>query len=642
MACTNVNVINKRKGIEKMGVDKQCLKKIIIFTGVISLVFTGCGSLPDDSVPETDLRIIAENEQTVDREGDESEVKETESETLDETYETEYNLTDTQRNSMNMLNYLTVLTKEIASSKNSKLYLEEAYSSIVTNMLPEAVDDRTLGELGALLDTLENYRMAAVKRERLEYMYEQNKSQALRDAVPNPLGLLSTVESFNLASLVASVSYMAVDSITSYQTSSAQADLEYLQDGWALDDEEAETLHNQRSDMFEYMVRTVNENQLPGKLSLTEDTVDSFVSWENNPNVVSRIRFFESNESTYKAFGGYWLALSESYYENGDYKKCLSAIEEYENLKINIFRKDYDYAEVLPLAIVSAENVLSTSEYVLFAEEYIEKIITNTEIAQWSLRYFAAQTYVDLYAKTNNDRYLEEAYNIVLDNVNSLILKQQDMNETFLNEIVEIEAADGISLKQKEEIEDYNEMIEKQRETELAPVYGPLELNCDLLFSLAEQIGISEDEKEQIMQIMHKNEEPLFLVEAIDNLYKFEADKIDETQIEIEFSGDELTVPVKYVSDNTKIQVVIKKDGTTKVIEDWIVDEVIRKDSLDTFKAVYTSETASDYEYTDNMQISIEISVKPDSEAQILKFEYGTELEERWWIIPDQMQYQRR
>ena len=348
---------------------KGYLGKTVIFTGIISLALASCGSPNKVPVVKQETETMLENSDTSKKNGDsdvndfatekiESEVsKESENMESEMPKETEYELTDTQRNSMNMLNYLTVLTQEINSSKNSKLYLEEAYSSIVTNTLPEAVDDRTLGELGVLLDTLENYRMAAVKRERLEYIYEQNKAQAIRDAVPNPLGLLSSVQSSSLSSIVMSVSYMAIDSITSYQTSSAQADLEYLQDGWALDDEESEILHNQRSDMFEYMVRTVNENQLPGRLSLTEDTVETFVSWKNNSNVVSRIRFFESNESTYEAFGGYWLALAESYYENGDYEKCLSAIKEYENLKIGIFRKDHDYAEILPLAIVSAQSV---------------------------------------------------------------------------------------------------------------------------------------------------------------------------------------------------------------------------------------------------------------------------------------------
>lgn len=633
---------------------KGYLGKTVIFTGIISLALASCGSPNKVPVVKQETETMLENSDTSKKNGDsdvndfatekiESEVsKESENMESEMPKETEYELTDTQRNSMNMLNYLTVLTQEINSSKNSKLYLEEAYSSIVTNTLPEAVDDRTLGELGVLLDTLENYRMAAVKRERLEYIYEQNKAQAIRDAVPNPLGLLSSVQSSSLSSIVMSVSYMAIDSITSYQTSSAQADLEYLQDGWALDDEESEILHNQRSDMFEYMVRTVNENHLPGRLSLTEDTVETFVSWKNNSNVVSRIRFFESNESTYEAFGGYWIALAESYYENGDYEKCLSAIKEYENLKIGIFRKDHDYAEILPLAIVSAQSSLGVSEYVSAAEQYIEKIVSNTDVEQWALRYFAAQTYVDLYAKTNNDKYLKEAYNIALDNVNSMISKQRDMNETFLNEIVEAEVPDGISSEQEDEIENYNKMMKEKRDTELAPVYEPLVLNCDLLFSLAEQIGISADEKEQIQQIMYKNEEPLFLIEAIDNLYKFETAEIDETKIGIEFPGDELIVPVKYVSDNAQIKVSVKKDGTTKIIDDWTVDEVTREDTLDTFKAVYTSETASDYEYEDDMQIDIEISVKPDSEAQILKFQYVTELEEHWWIIPDEIIYQRR
>lgn len=49
------------------------------------------------------------------------------------TEEATEHLTDTQHNSINMLNYLTVLTQEINSSKNSKLYLEQAYSSIVNN-----------------------------------------------------------------------------------------------------------------------------------------------------------------------------------------------------------------------------------------------------------------------------------------------------------------------------------------------------------------------------------------------------------------------------------------------------------------------------------------------------------------------------
>ena len=63
-------------------------------------------------------------------------------------------LTDEQANAIAMLNYITVLTQDINASKNSRLYLEEAYSSLINNTYPNAVDNRTLSQLAGLLDTM--------------------------------------------------------------------------------------------------------------------------------------------------------------------------------------------------------------------------------------------------------------------------------------------------------------------------------------------------------------------------------------------------------------------------------------------------------------------------------------------------------
>ena len=46
----------------------------------------------------------------------------------------------TQRNSISMLNHLAVLTQEINASQNSRMYLEEAYSMLINNTFPNAVD----------------------------------------------------------------------------------------------------------------------------------------------------------------------------------------------------------------------------------------------------------------------------------------------------------------------------------------------------------------------------------------------------------------------------------------------------------------------------------------------------------------------
>ena len=110
-------------------------------------------------------------------------------------------MTDEQRNSLNMLNYLTVLTKEINDSKGSRLYLEGVYSLLLNNIYPNAVDMKTQAHLANILDTLERYRMIAVKRERLEYIYEQNRAQAMRQVIQSPLSVLNDVQSGGLRAL---------------------------------------------------------------------------------------------------------------------------------------------------------------------------------------------------------------------------------------------------------------------------------------------------------------------------------------------------------------------------------------------------------------------------------------------------------
>lgn len=145
--------------------------------------------------------------------------------------ETEQTLTAEQKNAIAMLNYITVLTQDINKSKNSKVYMENAYSNLVNNIYPNSVDDRTLDQLQGLLDTMERYRMIDVKRERLQEVYEQSKALKLRSAIPNPLGLLSSVNSITLAGIVVSGLYMAIDSKSNYSAFNSKAEKDLLEQG---------------------------------------------------------------------------------------------------------------------------------------------------------------------------------------------------------------------------------------------------------------------------------------------------------------------------------------------------------------------------------------------------------------------------
>ena len=269
-------------------------------------------------------------------------------------------LDDTQRNSINMLNYVTVLTQEISDSKESRLYLESVYSALIndTSGYPNGIRLAYTGtRLPVVLDTLEAYSDdCRRKRDRIEYIYEQNQAQAIRSAIPNPIGLLSAVKSGNALQALASVAYMAVDSVTSYEAASTETELQYLQSGWELDDSEAAELHTSRENAFNYMVNIVRENNLPGDYSLNEESVQAFVSWKNNTNLVRKIAWLETNQSVYSQFGPYWLTMARCYYDSGEYEKCLESVDEYESIATRIFRKDTDYAEILPIAILAAQK----------------------------------------------------------------------------------------------------------------------------------------------------------------------------------------------------------------------------------------------------------------------------------------------
>ena len=234
--------------------------------------------------------------------------------------ENEDNLTPTQRNSINMLNYMTSLTQKVNEEKGNQMFLESAYDSF-DNLFPNSVDKNTQAQITSLMDTIQGYRMISVKRDRLAYIYEQNRAQALRSAIPNPIGLLSAVESGDKLKMALSVIYMAVDSATSYMTATSQADLQFLKDGWELDDKESEELHNSTKSALNYMLDMVRNYDIPGDYALNKEAVEDYVFWSSKPDsqLERKISWFESNLETYSAFGTYWLELAKDYYNYEDY-----------------------------------------------------------------------------------------------------------------------------------------------------------------------------------------------------------------------------------------------------------------------------------------------------------------------------------
>lgn len=633
-----------------MNVQGKRKTQLICLLLIIPVLLTACGSDQSNSVPNslsveqpTSSATAIQLFETIVPTNDPTVTPESVSTAVPAPAPISDELSEEQLNSIGMLNFLTMLTQSINASKNSRLSLEEAYSSLVNNTYPNAVDMETEFRLEEILEQLKNYRMNAVKRERLEYIYARNKAQAIRAAVPNPLGLLSSVRSFNWPQLVASVAYMAFDSITSYQSASSQAELQYLQDGWELDDAEYEILHRLRSRAFTYMIEMVNSNNLPGDFALNEKAVDNYVSWKADNNIARRIQLFEANRKVYEGFGPYWLTLADSYYINKDYQKCIDAISYYETLSTRIFRQDFELAKTLPAAVLSAMEVLDGKEYNTIAEHYLNLIEANAAFDDWALRYFAAQGYIDLYQRTNDNSYLSKAYELILNNVTLMVNEQLDLNAKYLADIQKIEIPKGTSDIKKKEIEQLNKQVEEERKTALIPFSDPLLLNCDLLFSLSEILKISPAEQAKIESILHHNSQPLFLAPVVDKKYWFTDQNTPKSaEIEALYNKGNFTIPVQYVTDSAIITLKVSSGKDEIDISDWVLSSVTRKDKTDlsSFTALFKSSAAEKYIFKPGDQLLFTVTPTGGVQDGCYTFEFVAE-ERTDWVLHHFLIYTR-
>lgn len=591
------------------------MKRTISMLSVLLLcasVMTGCGTTENESsAPETPEQVTVQTTASTATAAQTTAVTETETTAKSTTTETTQDnseaeaLTQVQENSIAWLNYLAMLSQEINESQHSKMFLEEAYAAIINNTNPANVNELTESYLVNLLDIIEKYRMIEVKRERLEYLYEQNKARAFRQALPNPTALLSASVSVNPTKLMGAMLYMAVDSYDSYKNYNDELNMQYLKDGWELDDEAADNIHDNRKKVFQFMLEMVREYNLPDDLALNEQSIEEFVKFKKS-NLTQQKQFLESNEKTYRAFGSYWLQLAECYYQSGEYPKCLDCIEKYETLNTNIFRKDYYLARTLPYAITSAYEVLPEEKYIETAERYLQIMLQNLDNDEWSLRYYAAEMYVYLYGKTNKEEYLQSAYDLLLNNVNHMIEKQNELNDAYLGSIKKISAEPGATDKEKEKVDDYNESLEKKRKTELPTVYEPLAINCELLITVAEKLNIPREEQLRIEGILKKDDDSVFLTIPIRNHLSFRTDK--SVPVEAEFMEDKLILPVICVAEGAEIKVTVTSGDKSIEYNDWKIDEVSRsKSGINAYRVTYTSEKIEDCEWYKNSTVKVEI-----------------------------------
>ena len=276
----------------------------------------------------------------------------------------------------------------------------------------------------------------------------------------------------------------------------------------------------------------------------------------------------------------------------------------------------------MPKAIVAAQNTYSGEKYISIARKYVEAILANTskDKDNWATRFFAAEVYLDLYAKTKESSYLRTAYNIALDNVTFLLQEQRELNTTYLNPVKEETVPEPdyrfMSEKEKKEkkkeyeaerkrVKQYNKALKEKRKTELPEVYEPLALNCELVFTLADELKINDAEKKEVDMILQTASNGVFTVGPINDAFSFA--KIG-TSYTVALSKDGVIIPANVITEGSTVIVTITDNGATTAISDLTLSKVERKGgTCDTFYAHYTSKEMKNYSWTPDSKVSVEI-----------------------------------
>lgn len=593
---------------------------VLIISIILLLSLVGCGG-------------NSANNNTPTKETTETSRMEPPTDTIDEepgSIESQGKLTRNEHlNSFSMMYYLAITAEEIRTSKDNRLILNEIYTSLLNDINPGAVDEITQDHLKNLRDIIKTYLSISTKRERLQYIYNQDKAAAMRSAVPNPLAILSVTNSYDWKKLAISAVYSVVDSYNNYKSANEEADKAFLMNGWELDDEEIATVQKNRDRAFDYMVDMVQEYDLDGTLTLNEKSIEKFAEICNIESIPERTKRLESERETYFLLGSYWLELADCYFETDKYEKTLECVDKYNELATGIYRQDFNYVKILPKAIVAAQKVYvnQKEQYITKTSTYADDILDNTpkDEDNWSTRYFAAQVYMDLYAKTKDDQYLRKAYNIAYDNMAVLLQGQRDLNTAYLNEIEEIKVEDPEEnsrykylseedqkkkkeayKEEKKQAKAYNKTLKKERKTELPSLYEPLVLNCELLFALADKIGISDTEKADIEAILKTGTNGTFLTKPINDAYSFSQRSNHYT---IEMKKDEIFVPADLMTARSSVKITVTDGGKENTFDDCKITRVHRKDSsIDSFKTYISSKKMKKYDWTANSKVTVAIT----------------------------------
>lgn len=299
-----------------------------------------------------------------------------------------------------LINHINWVVTKIKSA-NDPIVLEQEYESINQNALYlDAIKDREVVNLVCnIMDLIVDMRIDAKEREMLQEELDQGMSDAIYDAVPNPMSLFS----LNPVSAICNLATAAVSSYANYRKAKIRLAKQFKKATWDLDKNKMVFLNEMNKNLLRNYWELVNRHGLQDKYRVVESDIEHLIERLKDGNA-KRVHDFLSTadaKERYKALAQYWYYRGSNAYACGEMKDAEESLAQYQSYidKHGDFlrhNKLSAHAAMLRLNIIAQKHKSGTEGEGVFVgheeevRRQVQEIEKHSSYNDWQSLYYAA------------------------------------------------------------------------------------------------------------------------------------------------------------------------------------------------------------------------------------------------------------
>ena len=331
-------------------------------------------------------------------------------------------------------------TARILESQNNMVVVDEIYQYDWY-----WVNDPTLTTpyINEFKKTIKDNKSIDQKRERLQYIYEQNKASTVSSLIPNALHIVNmTMASKNPLQAIIAVSGAALSSISGYVTANQKADLELMQQQWELDEQQVNIFEELSENLRSYLSNVCDKFGFTNEQLASIETLKSLISvcnqydYQNKDQADDLLLKIDTEKfrSELNMFPEFWEALAKAAYGSGQYSLCLEYVNEYESRYVQTMYHDKNYALMMQIKAYCIESEWpDTAEKLIEIKRIADEICRMSPTSDWTSQYFCVLIYQETYERTGNVDAMAKAIQLMQEVVNKVADEYEKNLKDFMD-----------------------------------------------------------------------------------------------------------------------------------------------------------------------------------------------------------------